>query len=573
MDRTAWIVVIFCVIGLALWTWWTGKQLPPRPAPAPTTLSATATPAIAPSASAISAPSPVPAASAAPSAAPAPAFPEKIETLRNDDVELRFTNRGGGIAEAILLNQIAQGDQRVVLNSKEQTPIGAMLEKPDAPHLDEFTLTRDSDGGLKCERTADNVTIRKKFFFPPSKEKKDNFLAEMDVDLVNGGTQPYANPGYFVALGSAAPIHPKDYSYYTRLVWSVGDGKDKGGIDVNWFGGGGGIFGINARAPQSFYQQDLANPDWIAVSDQFFTTLISPLTAKSNGVWGRRFDISPEQKMFGIAGALRMPAFQLPPGQTYSAKFEIWAGPKIYHRLAQLDHHEAEIMDFGWWLFKIVAQFLLNFLNWLHGFIGSYGWSILTLTAIIKIVLWPLQNKANLSMRRMALLNPKIQELRDKYKDDPTRMNQEVMKLYKDYGINPVGGCLPMMIQIPIFFGLFKMLGQAVELRNSPFLWVKDLSQPDTVAVLFGLPINVIPLCMAATQIWLMAMTPKTGDPTQRRVMMFTPLIFLFICYNFAAALALYYTAQNLFSIVQFYYNKRQPIPTLEKRVPPGKRK
>src|SRR5262249_11152397 len=275
---------------------------------------------------------------------------------------------------------------------------------------------------------------------------------------------------------------------------------------------------------------------------------------------------------------------QLPPGQSYNAKFQIWSGPKIYHRLARLEHNEAEIMDFG--VFKIVSQFLLNFLNWLHGFIGSYGWSVLALTAIIKIVLWPLQNKANLSMRRMSLLNPKIQELREKYKDDPTRMNQEVMKLYKDYGINPVGGCLPMMIQIPIFFGLFKMLGQAVELRGAHFLWVKDLSQPDTLFIIpglgwipfigepgVGLPINIIPLCMAATQIWLMAMTPKTGDATQRRVMMFTPLIFLFICYNFAAALALYYTTQNLFSIVQFYYNKRQPMPTLEKRAPPGKRK
>ncbi|MGA7273318.1 MAG: membrane protein insertase YidC, partial [Candidatus Udaeobacter sp.] len=165
--------------------------------------------------------------------------------------------------------------------------------------------------------------------------------------------------------------------------------------------------------------------------------------------------------------------------------------------------------------------------------------------------------------------------LRDKYKDDPTRMNQEVMKLYKQYGINPVGGCLPMMIQIPIFFGLFKMLGQAVELRNAKFLWVKDLSQPDTIAhlPLLGWPINIIPLCMAATQIWLMAMTPKTGDPTQRRIAMFMPLIFLFICYNFAAALALYYTAQNLFSILQFYQNRRQPMPTLEKVAPAGKRK
>jgi YidC/Oxa1 family membrane protein insertase len=568
MDRTAWIVVTLCVIGLAFWTWYTGKHLPPRPAP--TTLSATATPFAATSASPIpsAAFSQVPAASAAPSASPTPSFERQIQVLRNDDVELTITNRGGGIEQATLLNHLAQADQRVVLNSKEQTPIGAIIEKPDAPTLDQFAVSKDPDGSVKCEGKTADVSVRKKFFFPPSKEKKDNFLAEMDVELVNGGPQPYTNAGYFIALGAAMPIHPKDYSYYTRLVWCL-DGKAKG-VDVNWFGGGGGFLGVGSRAPQPFYQQDLASADWAAVSDQFFTTLVSPLTSKGNGIWGRRFG-TPTEKMFGIAGALRMPGFQLPPGQTYSAKFEIWAGPKIYHRLARLDHNEAEIMDFG--IFKIVSQFLLNFLNWLHGFIGSYGWSILVLTAIIKIVLWPLQNKANYSMRRMSLLNPKIQELRDKYKDDPTRMNQEVMKLYKDYGINPVGGCLPMMIQIPIFFGLFKMLGQAVELRNSPFLWVKDLSQPDTVAVLFGLPINVIPLCMAATQIWLMAMTPKTGDPTQRRVMMFTPLIFLFICYNFAAALALYYTAQNLFSIVQFYYNKRQPMPTLEKRVPPGKRK
>src|SRR5881394_1175588 len=571
MDRTAWIAVILCVIGLVAWEWWVAKQTPrPRPpasaqlSPAPTPLAGTS-----PSAVPLTASSPPSAATGTPAPEATPAIAEKIETLRNDDVEFRLTNRGGGIREAVLLNHIGQGGDRLVINSKDQSPIGAMVEQPNSPKFDEFTLIREGDGSLRCERAAENVTIRKKFFFPTGKEKKDNFLAEMDVDLVNAGAQPYSNPGYFVALGAAVPIHPKDYSYYTRLVWCV-DGKAKG-VDVGWFGGGGGVFGIGQHAPQPFYQQDLANADWAAVSDQFFTTLIAPLTAKGNGVWGRRFDISPEEKTYGLAGALRMPAFQLPPGQTYSAKFEIWAGPKIYHRLARLDHNEAEIMDFG--VFKIVSQFLLNFLNWLHGFIGSYGWSILALTAIIKIVLWPLQDKANRSMRRMSLLNPKIQELREKYKDDPTRMNQEVMKLYKDYGINPVGGCLPMMIQIPIFFGLFKMLGQAVELRNSPFLWVKDLSQPDTVAVLFGLPINVIPLCMAATQIWLMAMTPKTGDPTQRRVMMFTPLIFLFICYNFAAALALYYTAQNLFSILQFYQNKRQPTPTLEKVAPAGKRK
>ena len=475
-----------------------------------------------------------------------------------------------------MLKQVAERGQRVVLNSQECTPIGAITEQPLAPVLAEFTASPQSNSAVQFERTTpEQITIRKKFFFPQTTEKKDNFVVGMDVDLLNGGSQLYVNSGYFVALGSAAPIHPRDYPYYTRLVWCIA-GKAKG-IDVGWFGGGGGFLGMGQRAARPFYQENIAGAEWVAVSDQFFTTLVAPLTAKADAVWGRRFDVAraPDQKLLGVEGALGMPGFQLQPGQTYNARFEIYAGPKLYHRLAQLPNNEAEIMDFG--IFKIVCQFLLNFMNLLHSWLGNYAAAILALTTIIKLGLWPIQNRANRSMRQMAALSPKMQELREKYKDDPTRMNQEVMKLYKQYGINPVGGCLPMVIQIPIFFGLYKMLSQAVELRNAKFLWVRDLSQPDTVAHLsllgWSIPINIIPLCMAATQIWLMAMTPKTGDATQRRVMMFTPLIFLFICYNFAAALALYYTAQNLFSILQFYQNKNQPMPKLEKVALAGKRK
>ena len=572
MDRTAWIVVTLCVIGLIVWQIYVARQMPPRPAPV-NIASGQASPTATPKISEPSPPSVVPEATPK-SAEPVPSFAEKTETLRNSDVELRLTNRGGGIKEAVLLRQKAEKGARVVLNSGQSMPIGAIVEQPSAPMLPEFTTSTESNSVVQFERTtAEQVAVRKKFFFEKSSENKDNYVIEMDVDLENRGTKPYQNGGYFVALGSAAPIHPKDYPSYTRLVWCV-DGRAKG-IDVGWFGSSGGFLGLGQRAARPYYQESITSAEWVAVSNQFFATLLAPLSAKATGVWGRSFDIerSPDQKLLGIEGALAMPGFQLQPGQTYSARFEIYAGPKLYHRLAQLPHNEAEVMDFG--MFKLICQFLLNFMNLLHSWLHDYGLAILALTTIIKLTLWPIQNRANRSMRQMAALSPKMQELKDKYKDDPTRMNQELMKLYKQYGINPVGGCLPMMIQIPIFFGLFKMLGQAVELRNAKFLWVKDLSQPDTIAhlPLLGWPVNIIPLCMAATQIWLMAMTPKTGDPTQRRVMMFTPLIFLFICYNFAAALALYYTAQNLFSILQFYQNKRQPMPTLEKVAPPGKRK
>ncbi|HEY2626991.1 MAG TPA: YidC/Oxa1 family insertase periplasmic-domain containing protein [Candidatus Udaeobacter sp.] len=582
MDRTAWIAVTLCVIGLVLWELYLAKQTPPRrapvnvPAQAPAASTLTASPSAPPLAT-------VPANALKPEEA-APSFSEKIETLRNSDVELHLTNRGGGIREAVLLKQVAEKGQRVVLNSAESMPIGAIIEQPSSPELPEFTSSSQPDSTVQFERTTpEQIVIRKKFFFQQSSEKKDNFVVEMDVDFENRGLQPFSYPEYFVSLGSAAPIHARDYPYFTRLVWcirqDVGVFHGAKGIDVGWFGSSGGFLGLGQRAARAYYDEQVPGAEWAAVSSQFFTTLIAPITDnvadKVNAVWARRFDVErlPDQKLLGIDGALRMPGFQLRPGQPHGARFEIYAGPKLYHRLAQLPYNEAEVVDFG--MFKIVCQLLLNFMNLLHSWLGNYAAAILALTTIIKLVLWPIQNRANRSMRQMSALSPKMQELREKYKDDPTRMNQEVMKLYKSYGINPVGGCLPMVIQIPIFFGLFKMLGQAVELRNAKFLWVRDLSQPDTVAhlPLLGLPVNIIPLCMAATQIWLMQMTPKTGDATQRRVMMFTPLIFLYICYNFAAALALYYTTQNLFSILQFYQNKRQPMPTLEKVAPAGKRK
>ena len=565
MDRTAWIAVAVCVIGLVLWEVYVAKQMQPRPAPI---AQASPSPTVSPHAA--------PSVAASPSASPAraetaPEFAEKIETLRNSDVELQLTNRGAGIKQVVLLNHVAEKG-RMMLNNPQTIPVGAIVDQPTAPVLAEFAATRNPDGVVQYEAvTPDQIKFRKKFAFAKATEGKDNFVVEMDVDVENGGQGPYSNRGYFVALGSAEALHPKDYPYYTRLVWCL-NGRPKG-VDVGWFGSGGGFLGLGQHAARPYYEENVATAEWAAVSNQFFTTLIAPLNAKAVATWGRRFEIKrwPEHQAFGIEGAMKMPAFQIGPGEAYHARFEIYAGPKIYHRLAQLEHNEAEIMDFG--MFKIVCQFLLNFMNLLNSWLHDYGLAILALTTVIKLVLWPIQNKANRSMRQMAVLSPKMQELREKYKDDPTKMNQEVMKLYKQYGINPVGGCLPMMIQIPIFFGLYKMLSQAVELRNAKFLWIKDLSQPDTLAYLpvLGWRINLIPILMAASQIWLMAMTPKTGDPTQRRVMMFTPLIFLFICYNFAAALALYYTTQNLFSILQFYLNKRQPMPTLEKVAPAGK--
>jgi YidC/Oxa1 family membrane protein insertase len=583
MDRTAWVAVILCVIGLVVWEGWTLRQSTPKPSTVsrqPAEVSSTPAPLTsgiaAPTASASPIAASPPVASSA-TAAPTPAiaaFAEQIEKVRNADLELHVTNRGGGIVEAVLLKHKAEHGGSVTLNSPQHLPIGAMVEDPVAPLLPKYELTRDADAINARYTTPENVTIRKKFFFPKPANTEDNYIVELDVDLANDGAKPYANPGYFVGLGSVASIHANDYPA-PRLVWCI-DGKAKG-IDVGWFAASSGFLGMGPRPARPVYQENMASAEWAAASNQFFTTLVAPLTTKANAVWGRRIEVelSPGLKVGAIEGAMGMPGFQLQPGQTASVRYQMWIGPKLYNRLAQLGHDEAEVMEFG--MLKLVCQALLNALNTLHGFLGNYAGAILALTVIIKLLLWPLQNKANRSARQMAALGPKIQELRDKYKDDPTKMNQEVMKMYKEYGINPVGGCLPMVIQIPIFFGLFTMLRQAVELRNAHFLWIRDLSQPDTVAHIallgWSIPINVLPILMALTNVWMMRLTPKSGDPTQQRMMMFMPIIFVVFCYNFAAALALYYTTQNLLTILQLYINRRQPIPKLEKVAPAGKRK
>ncbi len=574
MDRTAWIAVIFCIVALVVWEVYISRAPAPVPVRASASPAATAgiSPTVAPE---IPSPSPAPSPTPnEPASAPSP-FAEKNVTLSNSDLQLLLTNRGGGIAEAVLPRHKAENGGPVKLGNWGQLPIGAIVEKPAAPLLEEFSI-RPTKESVEFERAlANGVTLRKKFTLVTQPNEKDNYLVRLEVSFQNAGSARYSNAGYFVALGAMAPIHRNDLPNYTRVTWCI-EGKTKS-TDVNWFAPQSYPFGLGQkRGPEQFFEQPVANAEWAGVSNQFFCILMTPLTSKADRVWSTRFEVGKKENGepdYGIAGALGMPGFQLQPGKTEKIDFQLYIGPKLYHRLAQLTHDEAEIMDFGMW--KLVSEALLNMMNLIHRFVGNYAVAILILTAIIKLILWPLQTKANKSMRRMASLSPKMQELREKYKDDPTKMNQEVMKLYKDYGVNPVSGCLPMLIQIPIFFGLFTMLRQAVELRNASFLWVSDLSQPDTVAHLPGLgwPINILPLIMAATSFWMTHITPKSGDATQQRVMMFMPLIFVVFCYNFAAALALYYTTQNLFTILQLYQNRKQPLPKLEKVNQPAKRK
>jgi YidC/Oxa1 family membrane protein insertase len=579
MDRIGKFAVALAIVTLFAWTYFNQKDME-KAAAARKAAAVAEEQKKAAEAPAVPAATTATAVPDAPAQSAPPAVEEKQETLANPAMELTFSNLGGGIARAVLLKHTAEQGKNVIINEFGTIPIGAVSELPGDTAVAPFSITRDAlAGAITFQRTdARQVELTKRFATAQAGE--DEFSLHLDVTFTNKGTQPITLPGYFVYTGAAAPVHQKDLPIYTGL--KAAKGKF---VDVNWFSAGGiPGFGHPERPVYTENRTDLA---WLGVTNQYFTTLISPQSKDPAGattahhgssVWAKRFDISDSawkesgrsaegavanSVRHGIQAALGMPGFTLAPGESATQNFLLYTGPREYSRLKKLGDSEEEVMDFG--MFGFVSKTLLNGLNWLHARFNSYAAAIIVLTLIIKSLLWPMQNKATQSMKRMQLLTPKQTEIREKYKDDPTRMNMEIMKLYKDYGANPLSGCLPMLIQIPIFFGFYNMLGKAVELRNSHFLWVNDLSQPDTVAHLAGVPINILPLIMAGTMFWQMSISPKSGDPMQQRMFMFMPLIFVFFCYNYASALALYWAVQNLFSVAQLYATRNQAPPQLVK--------
>jgi YidC/Oxa1 family membrane protein insertase len=214
--------------------------------------------------------------------------------------------------------------------------------------------------------------------------------------------------------------------------------------------------------------------------------------------------------------------------------------------------------------FGFFAKALLLAMNTLHNVLWlPYGWAIIAITVIIKVVFWPLTQASTRSMKRMQTLQPQMNAIKEKYKDDPVKMNKKTMEFMKENKVSPLGGCLPMLLQIPVFFGFYRMIQSAIELRGAHFLWVRDLSKADTLFVIPGttLPFNLLPLIMGVTMLWQARLTPPSPgmDPMQAKMMRYMPLMFLVFLYNFSAGLALYWTVQNLLTIAQTKLTRMAP--------------
>jgi YidC/Oxa1 family membrane protein insertase len=575
-DRTTWIAIALSIAGLIGWQYYYSKTYAPYlaqqaslqkeakqkavPTPSP---SPVATPQILAGSALL--PHAV-TSTATPGSTPfIPDISPRRETLDTSRAEYLFANNTGGIEAVTLFLHLGANDQSLFLNKDSGIPIGALCDGNGAP-IGGFAMAPDKSRTMTSfTLSVPGLTITKSFTLPQIVGTPEEYLIGLDLSFKNTGTTPLSLPGYFIAAGGEAPVHTKDLPTYTCFNWLRDDKMTS--IDVNWFEAGKiPLVGIQTHSARDLYSQPESGIQWAAVTSQYFCTIVTPAKDQAaSGVWARRYQIESNagQPVYGIAGGIGTGPIAVAPGETVTRHYSIYSGPKDFTALNKIGGEQQKVMNFG--MFHLVSEFLLWAMNSIQRYVHSFAAAIIILTILIKSALWPLQNKATSSMKRMQLLSPKMTELREKYKDDPTKMNEELMKLYKQYGVNPVGGCLPMLVQIPIFFGFYSMLGSAIELRNSHFLWIHDLSQPDTLTHVLGFPVNLLPIIMAGTMVWQMAISPKSGDPSQQRIMYFMPIIFLVFCYNYASGLALYWTTQNIFSIVQLYWTRNQPLPTLEK--------
>ena len=379
--------------------------------------------------------------------------------------------------------------------------------------------------------TSGGISISQTYRFYP-----DQYRIDLHIDVINQSGEIVT--GAFVADIKALPPEGKQSYYsYVGIVLLLDDKLEE------------------VKIKKASEPKDLAGRiGWMAYEDDFFISAVIPDEPSKASFKGR---LLPS----GILEGTHMPpSISLHPSERVSSSYTLYLGPRELGILKQLGKNLERAISFGWT--DIIAKPLLYLLRFFNQYINNYGVSIILLTILIKILFWPLTHKSYKSMKEMQKLQPRMAKIREKYKNNKAQLNKEMMGLYKTYKVNPMGGCLPMIIQLPVFFALFRILGSAIELRQAPFmLWIKDLSAPDRLFNFpFSIPfmeppygIPVLTLLMGASMFLQQKMTPTPGDPMQAKIMMFLPLIFTFMFINFPSGLVLYWFVNNILSIGQQY--------------------
>ena len=489
-------------------------------------------------------------------AQPTVATAEQLVTLSNDFVEVEFTTLGGAIRTVEFLQTKTGQRDDYIFNADGRLPALSLSLAGRDGDMQEFALPytieqQSADSITFVFNSGDGLALRRTYSLAQDGSEQDPYIIRHSTTFNNQAATPQALSTIYLNLGTSRPVTEKQLPAFLNVGYF--DGEDAEFIAINKLTGGKGFLGIGASAPVEQLEQSV-RCEWASVKNQFFAAVLSSATM------GRDLFIYPVEAPEaedgtrgrpGISGSVGYEVGTVAAGSAKTLDFDFYVGPKEFKRLQALGNQQDEVMQFGFLSF--ISKLLLSFMYAIHSVVPSWGWSIVIMTICIKTLFWPLSAKASRSQKRMAKIQGPMAELKEKYKDNPQKLQQETLKVFKENQVNPVAGCLPMLIQMPIFLGLFYMLRSASELRHESFLWVSDLSMPDTLTYIAGYPLNLLPLLMGITMFFQMRMMPvsPTADPAQQKIFKFLPFIFLVFLYNFSSGLVLYWTVQNLLTILQ----------------------
>ena len=463
----------------------------------------------------------------APSSAPSPSILEQTVTVETDLVRVGLSNRGGVIQSLEL--------KRYHTSPPEVKPVQLVYQggKFRGP-LSITVANADID-----------KTIREGLY----RIEKD-FTSLDAAHPVGHVTMQFQDPVTHLGVEKRLTFHHDSYMVDVAVAmegvnepYEVGLGTNFG--IVEW---GDGFIGLIGSASRVDDKIDKDTPEkelelkgavqWVALQDKYFISVMMPKQ-------GEAVLVKTEAPKVVSAG-VRMPA----SGAASTVALQLYAGPKEYDTLRSLNVGLEDMIDFGWFIYgswtfvKAVAKPIFYVLRFIHEYIPNYGITIILLTVGIKLLFVPLQYKSYKSMKMMKAIQPKIAAVQEKYKGDRDKLNKELMKLYRDQKVNPLGSILPMFLQMPVFIALFNVLYMSIDLRQAPFmLWVTDLSVQD--------PFYVLPIIMGATMFIQQKITPNTMDPTQAKIMLILPIGMTFLFINFPAGLVLYWMTNNILTITQ----------------------
>ena len=547
-----WVIFAFSLV--MLWDQWqvhNGKKptfFPGSTPAASASAPASAAQAAGSAASAVPAPSATAnATSTPPTGVPAAiaATPRERVEVSTDVLKLTFDTEGGTLVHSEFLkhpDMEHQGKPFVLLDTSanrvyqaQSGLIGGNFPTHKTPMV--FTGDRALKDGtndlvLRFESgDVGGVRLAKTYTL-----KRGSYVIDVRHEVINSSGQP-VNPQLYLQLvrdGNKAPGESSFYSTFTGPAFYT-DAKKFQKV----------AFTDIEKGKAEFVTQ---SPDgWVAMVQHYFASAWLPAQGKNHENFARKVGDNL------YAAGLITPIGAVAPGQTGAADSRLFVGPQEEKMLESIAPGLELVKDYGF--FTILSKPLYWLLDKLHGFIGNWGWSIVALVVLLKIAFYWFNAKAYSSMAKMKAINPKVMELRERHKDNPQQMQMEMMRVYREEKVNPMGGCLPIIIQIPVFIALYWVLLSSVEMRGAPWiLWIKDLSVKD--------PYFILPIIMTLTTLLQTALNPAPPDPMQAKLMWFMPLIFSVMFFFFPAGLVVYWVTNNILTIAQqWLINTRMGVP------------